>query len=327
MLNIKLPGLPSLDQIINQSPLAQAAGVAGAAVLGVADKPSVTQGAYDSFVDAPADVPLLALTAVYDDLVHYFKYASTAYAIILPGPALIPVRPNGQKLCGKMFDLITDTHGYVARDDTRKEIIVAFRGTVTPANFITDALGMLVDWNTTHTKVLAPAGTKVHFGFQNAWSTVSEKTVATVTAELVAHPGYSIVATGHSLGGAMASLAGITLQMLFPTTQVKLYTYGQPRTGNVTYATWVNALIGPERCFRVVHSNDGVPTMAPEMLGFVHHSTEYWALSPHSPQQTRICTAPGVMEDPHGSKKIPTTGINPAHLSYFGIFYMTPYLI
>jgi hypothetical protein len=44
MLNFKLPGLPSLDQIINQSPLAQAAGVTGAALLGVADKPTVTQG-------------------------------------------------------------------------------------------------------------------------------------------------------------------------------------------------------------------------------------------------------------------------------------------
>jgi hypothetical protein len=28
----------------------------------------------------------------------------------------------------QMFDLLTDSHGYVARDDTRKEIVVAFRG-------------------------------------------------------------------------------------------------------------------------------------------------------------------------------------------------------
>ncbi|KAJ7754705.1 Alpha/Beta hydrolase protein [Mycena maculata] len=185
MLNFKLPSFPSLDQIINQSPLAQAVGTAGAAVLGVADKPSVTQ-------------------AVYDDL----KYVLTAYAIILPGPPLIPICRNGQKLCSK-------------------EIIVTFRGTVTPANFITDALGMLVDGDTTHSKV---------------HTAVSEKTVTTVTAELIAHAGYSIVATGHSLGGAMASLAGIALQMLFPNTYVKLYTYGQPRTGNLTYATLVNTM-------------------------------------------------------------------------------------
>ncbi|KAJ7243920.1 alpha/beta-hydrolase [Mycena haematopus] len=308
MLKLKLPGLSSIGQLINQSPVAQAAGDAGAAALGVADKPAVTQ-------------------AVYDDLVHYFKYASTAYAIIIPGPQLIPVRPNGQKLCAKMYNMLTDTHGYVARDDTRKEIVVAFRGTVTPMNFITDGLGMLVDWDSTLCNVVAPADTKVHFGFQNAWSTVCTHTITTVTTELAAHPGYSIVVTGHSLGGALASLAGITLQMIFPTAQVRYYTYGQPRTGNAVYATWVNALIGPEKSFRVVHTFDGVPTMAPEMLGYVHHSTEYWALSPHSPQQTRICNAAGLGEDPQGSKKIPSTGINPAHLVYFGIFYMTPYLI
>ncbi|KAK6980921.1 Alpha/beta-hydrolase [Favolaschia claudopus] len=317
MLNLasKLPRLPTLDQIINQGPLPQAAGELGAATLGVADKPPICQD-------------------LYDDLVHYFKYSSTAYAIILPGPSFIPVHPNGQKLCGKMFDLLTDSHGYVARDDTRKEIIVAFRGSVTPANFVTDALGALVDWDTKSTNVIAPPETKVHFGFQNAWRVVCAKTMALVTSELAAHPGYTIVTAGHSLGGAMAALAAVTLQMTFPTAQVKMYTYGQPRTGNAILAAWINTLIGPERISRsdcnslsVVHSNDGVPTMAPRALGFVHHGTEYWALSPHSPQQTRICNAAGLEEDPHGSMKLPTTGINPAHLSYFGIFYMTPYLI
>lgn len=74
--------------------------------------------------------------------------------------------------------------------------------------------------------------------------------------------------------------------------------------------------------------------MAPRALGFRHHGeqlvpklsrtlfahmnrntdTEYWALSPHSPQQTRICVGADGEEDPEGSMKIPTTGINPPHL-------------
>lgn len=42
--------------------------------------------------------------------------------------------------------------------------------------------------------------------------------------------------------------------------------------------------------------------------------TEYWALSPHSAQQTRICAGADGEEDPEGSMKIPSTGINPPHL-------------
>lgn len=33
-----------------------------------------------------------------------------------------------------------------------------------------------------------------------------------VGLEINAYPGYNIVTTGHSLGGALASLAGITIQ-------------------------------------------------------------------------------------------------------------------
>ncbi|CAK5277850.1 unnamed protein product [Mycena citricolor] len=311
MVGLKIPGVRALDHFIKKGVLPQ-------------DPVEVKLSAEDEI--APIDIvgKPTATQAQYDDLVHYFKYASTAYAIILPGPSLIPVRPNGQKLCAKMYHMLTDTHGYVARDDTRKEIVVAFRGSVTPMNFVTDAMGLMVDWDASH--VIAPAETKVHMGFQKAWRTVSDKTLAAVTLELAANPGYSIVVTGHSLGGALASIAGVTLQMTFPTAEVRYYTYGQPRVGNEAFANWIHTLIGPHRLFRVVHASDGVPTMAPRTIGFAHHGTEYWCHSPHSPAQTRICNAAGLAEDPAGSMKGISTGINPAHLMYFGIFYMTPYL-
>ncbi|KAF7317276.1 Alpha/beta-hydrolase [Mycena chlorophos] len=307
----KILGLPSLDQLVNQSPAAQAAGNLGAAFLGMDGKEHISQEKYDLFV-------------------HYFKYSSTAYSIILPGPSLIPVRPNGQKMVGKMYDFVTDSHGYVARDDTRKEIVVAFRGSVSPNNFITDAVGWMVDWDSSIANVDAPDGTKIHLGFQHAWSTVAKKTLSLVSDELDTYQkkGYKIITTGHSLGGALASLAAATLKKKFPDVELLVYTYGQPRVGNDVWATWVDNLIPPDHLFRVVHSNDGVPTMAPRRKGFVHHGTEYWALSPHSPQQTYKCDGAGQFEeDPSGSMQIPTLGITPAHLWYFGIFYMTPYLL
>ncbi|KAJ6468745.1 hypothetical protein C8R45DRAFT_1105402 [Mycena sanguinolenta] len=141
---------------------------------------------------------------------------------------------------------------------------------------------------------------------------VCTNTIAAVTTELAAHLGYSIVVAGRSFGGALVSLASVTLQTTFPNRGAVLHL--SLRTGNTAYATWVNTLIGPNKSYRVVLSLGGVPTLAPEFLGFAHHSTEYWAISPHSPQQTRICNATGLAEDPQGSKKIPSTGINPPHL-------------
>ena len=69
--------------------------------------------------------------------------------------------------------------------------------------------------------------------------------------------------TGHSLGGALSSLAAASLKGNFPSMHVTMYTYGvhtttfrsmyqrfmtdalgQPRTGNPTYAFWINQQFG-----------------------------------------------------------------------------------
>jgi hypothetical protein len=301
----------SLDKAINQNPLAQAAGNLAAKAIGADDLPSTTEQQYEA-------------------LVHYFKYASTAYPLIIPGQPIIPIHPAGATLIIKLFDLFTDTHGFVARDDVKHEIVVAWRGSVTPANFLTDLAGVPVDWDAAALGAAAPAGVKMHWGFMNAWRSVIKSTMVELEKELTAFPAYDIVVTGHSLGGAMASLSALSIQLAYTKKQVRVYTYGAPRVGNVEWAAWANQTIPIERAFRVVHSADGVPTMAPRFapFHFCHHGQEYWALSPHSPAMTKICVAPkGEFEDPHGSAKIPSMGINPPHLVYFGIPAATPFVL
>lgn len=301
----KLAGIPTMDSIAELNKSKADPSLMGT-LLNVEDKPTVPQ-------------------AMYDDLVHYFKYASTAYSIIMPGPIIIPLRPNGAKLVKKISDLLTDTRGYIARDDKRKEIVVVFRGSVSPMNFLTDFAGLLVAWN--DSSVEAPAGTQIHMGFQHAWGTVSATVMAAVKEEASKYPDYNIVVTGHSLGGALSSIASLVIQSSLPNRVVRVYTYGAPRVGNATFARWHNTVIEAKRNTRVVHSYDGVPTMALELVGFAHHGTEHWAFSPPSASRTHICVEPGELEDPRGSKKIPTTGINPAHLLYFGIPYVMPFLL
>ncbi|KAF8071540.1 alpha/beta-hydrolase [Lyophyllum atratum] len=254
--------------------------------------------------------------ATYKDLIHYFKYASCAYNIICP-------RPNGKTLVLQFSNAMTDIQGFVARDSSRDEIIVALRGSVSIVDFLMDTQIFLVPFVTPG--VSAPSGTRVHNGFLLAWDSVVIQVLAIVTQQLRSHPGFSLVTLGHSLGGALSTLAAVTLKHNFPRTEVRNYTYGAPRIGNKKFADFVNADFGP-RAFRVVHTTDGVPTIIPTFLGYHHHGIEYWANSdPASKDTTFKCSADG--EDPCCSASIPSRGITPAHVTYFGIPVSTPFCL
>ncbi|RXW17081.1 hypothetical protein EST38_g8781 [Candolleomyces aberdarensis] len=166
----------------------------------------------------------------------------------------------------------------------------------------------------------------VHAGFLNAWNTVATRTIDAVRVQLAQHPGYSIVVSGHSLGGALASLAGISFKRVFPSVPLRVFTYGQPRTGNAAYATLLNKEIGTPNLYRGVHTTDGVPTIIPTAAGYRHHGTEYWSMAdPVTPENTRACDPNG--EDLSCSAQKLSAGINPPHTVYYNIVAGTPYCI
>ena len=83
---------------------------------------------------------------------------------------------------------------------------------------------------------------------------------------------YNTVVTGHSMGGALAQLAALTLDKLAKK-PVSLYTYGAPRIGNDDLATAIASVRGGNH--RVTHLNDPVPRQPPGILGFAHAGPEY----------------------------------------------------
>jgi predicted lipase len=52
----------------------------------------------------------------------------------------------------------------------------------------------------------------------NRWDSVAIQIITIVGEELANHPTYSVVTTGHSLGGSLAVLGAVTLQQNFETT-------------------------------------------------------------------------------------------------------------
>jgi len=69
-------------------------------------------------------------------------------------------------------------------------------------------------------------GSKVHTGFQYAYNVVAATVLKQVKAQVAAYPSYKVIVTGHSLGGAVATFAAISIKSALPSTTLKLYTFG-----------------------------------------------------------------------------------------------------
>ncbi|KAH6909359.1 Alpha/Beta hydrolase protein [Coprinopsis sp. MPI-PUGE-AT-0042] len=223
---------------------------------------------------------------------------------------------------------MTDIQGFVARDDEKKELIVALRGSASVADILLDASILLVPLLAPG--ITAPSGVRVHTGILTAWDSVAIQVLTLLRAQLALHRDItSIVTTGHSLGGSIALLAAMSIAGTFHSVTVRTYSYGSPRTGNRPFADHVRETLG-ERAHRVVHGNDGVPTMIPARLGYHHHGIEYWQTTEPGSQArvedtTVQCDPDG--EDPRCSLSVPSRGINAAHTRYFGILATTPFCV
>jgi hypothetical protein len=72
-------------------------------------------------------------------------------------------------------------------------------------------------------------------------------------------PDAEVYITGHSLGGALATLATLLIAKKTNFTAPVLYSFAAPRAGNRTFAEQFNGL----ECYRIANSEDLVPTLPP----------------------------------------------------------------
>ncbi|KAF5338462.1 hypothetical protein D9611_013235 [Ephemerocybe angulata] len=243
--------------------------------------------------------------SIYDNLVRFAKFSSAAYQLVCP-------RPLGTTLVNVIDK--SDTEGFVARDDDRKEIIVSIRGTFSIGDAITDIQLLMSPLQSPG--ITGVGDSYVHTGFLNAYNVVANDVVAAVKSQLASKPSYTVVVTGHSLGAAVAALAALGLKSALPSANLKLYTYGQPRVGNAAFVSLVESRVGVANIFRATHTYDGVPTVLFKATGYRHFGTEFWNFQEApSAANTRQCA---LSDDPTCSDSIPSTFINPAHLVYFG---------
>ncbi|KAI8470315.1 MAG: hypothetical protein J3K34DRAFT_521444 [Monoraphidium minutum] len=190
----------------------------------------------------------------------------------------------------------TDTQVWVSRSVAEREVVVAFRGTeqvkwkdfVSDINLIPQTLD---DERTGATDLNLGVGsipvpmfksfkkskeTMVHSGFLTAYDSVKVKVFSLVDQiTSAAAPGrpWRVLVTGHSLGGALATLCAYELAGRTPKTgpgslEVSMYTFGAPRVGNSAFAEAFNARLAG-RSWRITNASDIVPSV-PRLMGYSH---------------------------------------------------------
>ena len=101
----------------------------------------------------------------------------------------------------------------------------------------------------------------VHSGFYGALKSVLPRILTLVGMLTAEGTGWTVYVTGHSLGGALATLMSWEIEALrerdLPSvSQVVLYNFGSPRVGNTAFSRTFNAAIST--AFRIVNNEDVV---------------------------------------------------------------------
>lgn len=208
--------------------------------------------------------------------------------------------------------LLSDSCGYIALDHGKQRIVLAFRGTYSIANTV-------VDLSTVPQKYVPYPGSgdddvtvrasaaqhatdqakcmncTVHMGFYRSWLVTREEILPQLQEQLLLYPHYQLSLVGHSLGGAVAALAGVDFiaRGWHPT----VTTFGEPRVGNLALAEYIDECfeLGGETKFpdddtqlnyrRVTHLDDPVPLLPLSEWGYSMHAGEiYISKSDLSPE-------------------------------------------
>jgi hypothetical protein len=219
--------------------------------------------------------------------------------------------------------IATDTEAWIGRSLSAREVVIAFRGTEMGRmkDAISDINAVPVPYAdeggegeggatategeggglATAKRLVAGAASAdkvyVHAGFLRAWESVRSLVFSAVAAAITSSGDdtkpWRVLITGHSLGGALATLctyelanpARLPLPNVKCPVDVAVYTYGAPRVGNVAFALSFHSRIeaaaeaarkrGGDAAargvgsWRLLNERDLVPTI-PRLMGYAH---------------------------------------------------------
>jgi predicted lipase len=160
---------------------------------------------------------------------------------------------------------VGNTQVFVGSNDDH--VVTAFRGTESPTSIeglkdwlLTDAVNMLIvpEGRLGTDFAAAGVGARFHKGFMTALAAIWDPMFARVD-EALKKKERPLWITGHSLGGALAVLAGWRFLRTF-TPVHQIYTFGGPMVGNAEASQAIDKAL-PGKIFRYVNAIDPIPRL------------------------------------------------------------------
>ncbi|KXN74482.1 alpha/beta-hydrolase [Conidiobolus coronatus NRRL 28638] len=171
---------------------------------------------------------------------------------------------NTKDVVHASYDKLKST-AFTGVNHEKKIIVAAYRGTSNLDNWIINLKFGFIPLKANDT-----SSVKIHQGFSEAADVLLYKMRPAILMAMKKNPTYKVVFTGHSLGGALATLSAVKFaeEGLVNWDRIQLITFGQPRVGNLAFADYLDSK--PIESARVTTRGDIVPIVPGHMLGYYH---------------------------------------------------------
>ena len=155
----------------------------------------------------------------------------------------------------QLYSRARDSQMYVCKYDGK--LSITFRGTESARDILTDLNILQVKMPLRHMK--EEDLPEVHWGFYNQFKELKpdlDKIVKDYVndTKIISK---EVVFSGHSLGGALATISALNYAFEYPVLVVDCVTLGSPRVGDSKFANYFNRIIN--HSFRFVNDNDPIP--------------------------------------------------------------------
>eukprot|EP01039_Chlorochromonas_danica_P001133 gene1133-1237_t len=158
---------------------------------------------------------------------------------------------EGDGAVERVPDLKCDLFHHTAQD----LLVLSFRGTHSLENHLNN---LRYFQEPLHSLFSPTAEEAVHGGFQAAYLSLREEIMPVLQTFMKKHKKVkTVLCVGHSLGGALATLAALDLKVSGEAAEVQVITFGAPPVGNQLFATYAEGQIS--QYVRVVNRQDPVP--------------------------------------------------------------------